>query len=295
MIAAAQHGVLDRGQLLALGFSNAAIRWRLDRGRLHRTPYPGVYVVGRPTLSREARWLATVRFCGPGAALSHGSAAALWAIGIERTGLIEVSVSYARRPRHSEIRAHRRTSFSAELVVVHRGVPVTSPALTIIDMAPRLSTRGLEAAISEADALGLVNPEALREVAVTWTRVPGAARVRETLDRRTFRLTRSELERRFLPLAAELGMPVPETRVRVNGYEVDFFWHDHGLVVETDGLTYHRTPAQQAKDSVRDHAHVAAGLIPLRFTHAQVRYDPGYVKETLGAVRQRAEIARPAA
>ena len=99
------------------------------------------------------------------------------------------------------------------------------------------------------------------------------------LDRRTFRLTDSELERRFLPLARAAGLPVPLTRQRVNGFEVDFFWPDLGLVVETDGLRYHRTPAQQARDRLRDQAHTAAGLTPLRFTHAQVRFEPGHVRE----------------
>ena len=70
----------------------------------------------------------------------------------------------------------------------------------------------------------------------------------------------------------------------LNGFKTDFHWPDLGLVVETDGLRYHRTPAQQARDRVRDQAHAAAGLTPLRFTHEQVRFDPDYVRATLAAV-----------
>ncbi len=118
----------------------------------------------------------------------------------------------------------------------------------------------------------------------------GVAALRETLDRRTFVLTDSELERRFLPIARGAGLPPPETQRMVNGFRVDFYWHELGLVVETDGLRYHRTPAQQAADRVRDQAHTAAGLTPLRFTHAQVRYERRHVEETLRTISQRLRV-----
>ena len=116
---------------------------------------------------------------------------------------------------------------------------------------------------------------------------PGLTKLRETLDRRTFVLTDSDLERRFLALARKGRLPVPETGRRVNGFKVDFFWPALGLVVETDGLTYHRTPTQQARDRLRDQAHTASGLTPLRFTHAQVRYEPDHVERTVASVVRR--------
>jgi len=100
-------------------------------------------------------------------------------------------------------------------------------------------------------------------------------------------LTDSELERRLLPIARRAGLPQPETGVRVNGFKVDFFWPGLGLVVETDGLRYHRTPAQQAKDRVRDQSHAAAGLTSLRFTYDQVAHQPGRVEATLRTVAGR--------
>jgi very-short-patch-repair endonuclease len=118
-------------------------------------------------------------------------------------------------------------------------------------------------------------------------RRPGVAILRETLTRHTFRLTDSELERLFIPLAVDAGLPVPLTRQVVNGYRVDFWWPELGLVVETDGLTYHRTPAQQAADRRRDQAHTAAGLTQVRFTHWQVRFDPRHVVKTLARVVRR--------
>ena len=108
--------------------------------------------------------------------------------------------------------------------------------------------------------------------------------LRAILERSTFVLTESELERRFLPIAARAGLSPPLTQQRVNGFKVDFYWPDLGLIVETDGLRYHRTPQQQPWDHHRDHTHVAAGLTPLRFTHWQVRYDPAHVLRTLSAV-----------
>ncbi len=73
----------------------------------------------------------------------------------------------------------------------------------------------------------------------------------------------------------------------MNGFKVNFFWPQIGLVVETDGLRYHRTPTQQARDRRRDQAHARAGLTSLRFTHAQVRFEPDQVRVTLVDVAAR--------
>lgn len=145
--------------------------------------------------------------------------------------------------------------------------------------------------INEADKYNLVTPPRLRRALDERVGEPGVAKLRHILDRRTFRLTKEELERRFLPLAARAGLPVPLTGQMVNEFEVDFFWPDLGLVVETDGLRYHRTPAEQARDRLRDQAHTAAGLTQLRFTHEQVRYEPEYVTRILAQTASRLAIA----
>jgi very-short-patch-repair endonuclease len=148
--------------------------------------------------------------------------------------------------------------------------------------------------VNEADVRGLCDPDALRAALEMLPRRGGKATLRTLLDRRTFRLTRSRLERLFLPIAERAGLPRPLTRQHVNGFEVDFSWPELGLVVETDGLRYHRTPQQQARDRLRDQAHAAAGLTCLRFTHDQVAYEPARVEATLSAVgrRLRAQSAR---
>jgi very-short-patch-repair endonuclease len=284
-LAKRQHGIVARWQLLELGFNRRAIEHRIAKGRLHPV-WRGVYVVGRPELTREGRWMAAVLACGTGAVLSHVSAAVLWEIRPKSSGPIHVTL-IARRSERPGIVAHRRTTLTDEDITQRLRIPVTTPITTLIDNAPSLSRDELEAAINEADKRNLVDPETLRAALDGRFHRPGAAALRSTLDRRTFTLTESELERRFLPLARRAGLPAPKTGVRVNGYKVDFYWPDLKLVVETDGLTYHRTPAQQARDRLRDQTHSAAGLTPLRFTRAQVKFEPDHVRTTLAAVARR--------
>lgn len=247
----------------------------------------GVYAIGRPELTLYGRWMAAVLACGPSAALSHASAAALWGIHPESSALIEVAVPVASERRCPGVRIHRRESLGLADVTRHRGIPVTNLALTLIDLARSLDPARLERAVNEADRLDLIDPRSLRAALDAYAGRPGVARLRELLDRRTFRLTDSDLERLFLPLVAQAGLTLPLTRQRLNGFRVDFFWPDLGLVVETDGLRYHRTPAQQARDHVRDQVHLAAGFTSLRFTHAQVRYEAEHVRSTLQAVARR--------
>jgi very-short-patch-repair endonuclease len=269
-------------QLKELGFGSDAIKHRVAKGRLHPV-MRGVYAVGRPQITREGRWMAAVLSCGPDAVLSHLSAAVHYGM-LRREGpKIEVSIRSRSHRKRPGITVHRRNQLSVGKVTKQRGIPVTTPATTIIDLAPRLSRDRLEAAINEADVLGLIDPERLRRATDEHTGMPGAAVLRTLLDRRTFRLTRSKLERLFLPIAAAAGLPVPLTRQIVNGYEVDFYWPELRLVVETDGLTYHRTPAQQKKDHLRDQAHFRAGLLAIRFSHDQIAHDPADVERTLVA------------
>jgi very-short-patch-repair endonuclease len=289
-LARKQHGVISRRQLLALGFSRREVERRIESGRLHRVR-TGVYAVGRPALTRHGRWMAAVLACSDGVVLSHSSAAALWRIGAEQDGMIELSLPSQSRRRRPGMLIHRRPSLQPRDVTAEYGIPVTTPVRTIIDLALRLDKPALERMINEADKYNLVHPPQLRRALEERKGEQGVARLRTILDRRTFRLTREELERLFLPLARSAGLPVPLTFQIVNDFEVDFYWPDLGLVVETDGLRYHRTPAEQARDRVRDQTHTAAGLTNLRFTHEQVKYEPDYVREILTQVAGRLAIS----
>jgi very-short-patch-repair endonuclease len=284
--AAKQHGVVLRRQLLDVGFTPSAIKHRISRGDLHPM-WRGVYAVGRPEVDKYGRWMAATLICGPAALLSHESAAELWQLRRTRAGPIHVSAPLSANHRREGIALHRRTALAAHDFTRRLGIPVTSPLCTLVDLADRLPRDPLEAAVIEADKRGLVDPDQLRRALDAIRPRPGLGLLRAVLDRETLALTDSELERRFLPLVRRAGLPPPLTQQTVNGFRVDFHWPQLGLIVETDGLTYHRTPTQQARDRVRDQAHTAAGLTTLRFTHAQVAYQAGRVESVLRTVAQR--------
>ena len=244
-------------------------------------------MVGRPELTRYGRWMAATLACGPGSALAFGSAAALLEIGSER-GVIEVSVDGSRNPRAKGVRIHRTSRLPADDVGICYAIPVTSPVRTLLDLATYLPDHALERAINEADKRDLIDPESLRRALDDRAGQPGVRTLRELLDRHTFLLTDSELEQRFARLARHAGLPAPQTSVHLNGFKVDFFWPELGLVVETDGLRYHRTPTQQNRDRVRDQAHTASGLTQVRFSHSQIRYEPEQVVTTLRRLTSRA-------
>jgi putative AbiEi antitoxin of type IV toxin-antitoxin system len=216
-----QHGVISHRQLRDLGLGRSSIRWRVNSGRLHPVRR-GVYAVGRPEMSPQGRWVAALLACGPGAVLSHSSAAALWGFGGELRGLIEVSLPPGRRSRRPGIRAHRRATLGAAEVTEHDGIPVTAPIRTLIDLATRLAPGLLERAVNEADKLERVRADILYASLDDHGGEPGVGRLRRLLDPVHFRLSDSELERAMRPVAKRAGLPVPETKAWVNEYEVDF-------------------------------------------------------------------------
>jgi very-short-patch-repair endonuclease len=281
-----RHGVVSRAQLLDLGLHPQSIKHRIRTGRLHPVA-AGIYAVGRPDLTVNGRWMAALLSCGTSAVLSHDSAAGLWGIRPALASPAHISIPAHQARRRPGVVVHRRVTLAPGDVTEREGISVTTAICTLVDIAAQLGRAELERAINEADRRGLTDPEELRWALDRMSRRPGLARMRAVLDRSTFALTDSELERRFVPIARRAGLTRPETRRIVNGFRVDFYWPDLGLVVETDGLRYHRTPAQQARDRIRDQEHLAAGLTPLRFTHAQVRFESRYVGDILATVAKR--------
>ncbi len=242
--------------------------------------------------------MSAVLACGEGAALGHRSAAALWGMGSERAGWVDVSVTRhcSMKPRSLSVpgsrrkvrlRVRSRPALRDECLASRVGIPVTTPVQTLVDLATELPDNWLERAVNEADKHDLVDPEALRDALDERSGEPGVPRLRRILDRHTFRLSDSDLEIFFRPIAAEAGLPPPLTKQLVNGFEVDFHFPDLGLVVETDGWRYHRTPAQQTRAALRDQAHTASGLTPLRFSHWQIAYEADYVCGILAETNRR--------
>ena len=240
--------------------------------------------------------MAAVLACGPEAVLSHDSAAALWKIRrTEPAAPIHVSIPLARRSSGPGLVVHRRKELSAQDVTIHAGIPTTTVECTLIDMAPRLTNRHIDAMLNEADQLDLIDWEAFSAHlnAARTRRQPGAARMQELVDERLIVLTDSELERMFLRISKKAGLAPPESGTWLNGFKTDFYWPDHGLVVECDSLRHHRTAAEQTRDRERDQAHLLAGLTPLRFTHAQIAWRMDYVASTLAAVAARQPRPQP--
>jgi very-short-patch-repair endonuclease len=225
--------------------------------------------------------MAAVLAGGEGAALSHRSAGSLWEIGGEGDGRIDISVRRRCELRRPGVRFHGRPSLRAGDILRCDDIPVTSPTQTLVDLATELNPVPLERAVNDADKRGLIDPEALREQLDRFSGQPGVRPLRHLLDKLFFQLSDSDLEIYFRRLVKAAKLSMPLSKQRVNSFEVDFFWPDLGLVVETDGLRYHRTPSAQLKDARRDRAHVMAGMTPLRFTHYEVRYEPALVRKSL--------------
>jgi len=272
-----QHGVVTRAQLLELGLTSAAIRHRRAKGRLYEI-HRGVYVVGRNELDRHGELMAAALACGPRAQLSHRSAAELWRLRAPGKGPVDVSVPDDVIRHRPGISIHQRTHLRRRYI--HR-IPVGDPVSVLIDLATCLPDDEVEDAVNEADRLDLIRTHRLRPALDQEPKRPGVGRLKRILDAQTFSRAANALERRFLAIVREAGLPVPATQRRLGRYRVDFFWPDLGFVVETDSLRHHRTAAEQTVDLGRDQAHARRGLRTLRFTHSQVFHRPDHVRAVL--------------
>ncbi len=278
-LAGRQHGVVSRAQLQRLGLERRAVGHRLERGRLHPL-HRGVYAVGHRVVSQRGRWMAATLASGEGAALSHRSAGALWGI-LRSSGTPEVTLPVERRSR-AGLRVHASVLAPDERTTLD-GIPVTTPPRTLLDLAAVLPPDRLERAVHQAEVLRLADPLSLPALLERHPGRRGTAAFRAILDGLDTgpRVTRSELEDRFLLLAAAAGLPVPATNVLVEGFEVDCLWREHRLVAELDGRAAHATLAAFERDRARDRTLQAAGWRVVRTTWRQLREEPTAVAEDL--------------
>lgn len=288
-MAASQHGVVSLAQLLAIGISREAVSARTRQGRLHRT-FQGVFAVGNPVLTQHGRWMAGVLACGPGALLSHLSAAALWGLVDQAPVVIDVA-SMPRRGRFPDgIRGHRANTITDADRTVHDGIPVTTVARTLLDLSEQVGFRRLERAFDRAEVLGLIDWSDVGDVLERARGRRGLKPLRRLLVRHDHGTTwtRNELEERFFSICdrAVLRRPLVNARLELDGWapEVDFFWPAERLVVETDGGAAHTTRQAFERDRRRDQQLTAAGYRVVRFTWRQVRYEPRSVETTLRAL-----------
>jgi len=289
-LAAAQYGVVSLAQLNALGLSDRAARSRVASGRLHRLQR-GVYAVGHSRVSREGRWFAAVLACGPGAVLSHRSAAALWDLRPSERGSVDVIAPSRSGRRRPGIDVHRGDTLRPSDTTSVRGVPCTTVARSLLDCSEVLDRRSLERALDRAEVLRLLDARALRDILTRASGRRGAATLDQLLTegRPGRTLTRSELEERFLELCdgAHVVRPAVNARVRPDvgaSFEVDFLWVRERLIVETDGFRVHRTRRAFELDRARDRRLLLAGWRVVRFTWRQVAETPAEVVATLRAL-----------
>jgi very-short-patch-repair endonuclease len=244
-----QHGVVAVWQLAAIGLGEGAIRYRAKVGRLHRIHH-GVYAVGYRKLTRQGHRMAAVLAYGPDAVLSHRSAAAHWEIG-QASYKTDVTTAQSKRSRKT-IRAHA-SNLHPEDRTTHDGIPITSIARTILDLAARSSNDQLIYLIENADRRYLLDLKALDRAIARRPHVKGVARLKAVLAAyRGPADTRSDLERNFRKLIAKAGLPEPQFNVVVAGLTVDVYWPQWKLVVELDGEPYHANPRKFESDRVRD-------------------------------------------
>lgn len=264
-LAERQWGVITRAQLIASGLGDRGIAEWVRSGRVRRL-YRGVYAFGHDRIRSEGRWLAAVMACGPGAALSHTSGAQLWEIRQSSSAFIDVTVpSQNGRIRRKGIRIHRSGRFASEEVTVRNGIPVTTVARTLLDLADVLDPQALRRAVTEAEYRGLFDRASLIAVVENNPGRRGRKLMTAAFERRHHR-TRSPLEDRFLRLVERRGVEEPESGVRIEGYEVDFVWTRVGLVVELDGAAAHGTREAVGRDRKRDRVLWRAGFRTIRLT-----------------------------
>jgi very-short-patch-repair endonuclease len=282
-LAAHQHGVISRAQLRTAGLHDRAIDRRIAAGRLHPV-YRGVFALGHTALTSEGRWMAAVLASGDHAVLSHTSAAALWELRPLGSGSIHVTVpGDPGRGRRAGIRLHRSALLGASERTVHRGIPVTTPVRTVIDLASMVRGRPLEHALDVAEQRRLVDFAELERRLAELPGRPGSPALRALLDSYTVAAfeTRSAMEERFLALCDEHGLPRPRVNTRIEGEEVDFVWREARLIVEVDGYRYHRMPSAFEDDRERDVMLSVAGWHVMRFTWKQLTGRPAWVAASI--------------
>ncbi|HEX7290397.1 MAG TPA: type IV toxin-antitoxin system AbiEi family antitoxin domain-containing protein [Conexibacter sp.] len=283
-LAAEQWGVVSRGQLLEAGVSPTTIRDRVRGGRLIRL-HRGVYAVGHARLRWEGRWLAAVLAVGPEAVLSHRDAAGLHDLRPANHARVDVTTT-ANRPDEPGIQVHRTRVLDAEDVTTVHGIPTTTVARTLVDLAGRIPHDHLARAIKEAERNRTFDLRAV-EAAMARTRGRtgrGHRALREAIAEHAalgLSATDSVLEDAFLRLAQRAGLSKPATQALVEGFRIDAAWRAQRVAVELDGWVWHRTRDAFERDRERDAVLTENGWRVVRFTYRQLTERPDRVVHVL--------------
>ena len=250
---------MAHGQLIELGLTRHAIANQLARGSLIRV-FRGVYAVGHLATNPLDRAQAALLVAGPRSVLSHGSAATLWGVWQRWDQPFEVTIAANRRP--SGLRVHQTRTLTLADVTSERGLIVTNPARTILDIAPRLTDRRLARAINDLRLRRLLTLEALDSLTERVRGRPGAKRIRAIVGVSHGEPTRSAFEDDWIRFAALYRLPHHEMNVNVCGHRVDVLFTPDRLIVELDGWDSHRTKRAFEADREQDAEILARTGIP---------------------------------
>jgi very-short-patch-repair endonuclease len=288
-LSASQHGVVSLRQLRELGMTRGRVAKRIESGRWRRV-HPSVVAVSHAPLTRHGFYLAAVLACGPGAALSHRECAALRGLRQSNRSRVDVTSPGRRGRGRRGIEVHSGATLSPEDVELVDGIPCTTVARTLLDLAEVVSARQLERACDQADRLRCFDLKAVERQLARANGRRGAATLRSLLDDklRAPTQTRNKLEERFLALCRTGGLPQPRVNEWIAtepiGYEADFLWREQRLIAEVDGRDVHTTRLAFEHDRRRDQRLMLAGYRVVRFTWRQVTEDPATTLDTLRAL-----------
>jgi hypothetical protein len=284
--AARQHGVITLRQLLDFGLSAPGVRHRVASGALHRV-HAGVYAVRYEHLTFRGRYMAAVLACGVDSGVSHRSAARLR--GMRPTSRHGVDVISPRRPgrKRAGIDAHTSSTLLARDIEDVDGIPCTTVARTLLDLAAILPRRAVERMFDQAEVLQVLDAVEIGDVLARAGQHRGAGVLNAVLEHHApaSTLTRNDLEEAFLGICDAAGLPRPAVNAWIalepTGYEADFLWREHRLIAETDGRDAHTTSKAFEHDRRRDQRLMLAGYRVVRFPRRQVFEDPASVLATL--------------
>lgn len=281
-LAAAQHGVVATWQLYVLGFTAREVQGRVRSGRIHRV-HRGVYAVGHTKLTARGHWMAAVLACGEDALLSHLSNAGLRTFLPDGRAVIDVTVPGRSRHARGAIVVHHARTLHPDDIDVYDGIPCTSVARMLLDVAETAPFRHLERAFEAAE----------RERRLDMTKVQeliDRSRGRAGLKPLTALLAqfqepapheRSRLESRFFRLCRGAGVALPAVNAWVGEFEVDMLWASAKVIVELDGWGTHRTRQAFERDRARDVRLQLMGYRVLRFTWRQLAQEPDVLLEAV--------------
>jgi hypothetical protein len=289
-LALGQHGVVALRQLVELGLSASAVRSRVANGRLHRV-HRAVFAVGHANLTRDARLMAATLACGPGAALSHRAVGTKWDLGLPGRPWVDVTAPGMRGRRRPGIRVHGAATLAARDVTAIDGIPCTTLARTLLDIAEDATRREVERACDRAEMLRLLDMTAIDDVLARANGRRGATLLATVLSEHRVgsTLTRNELEERFLAICRDVELAPDSVNAWIaypdgGGAEADFLWRAQRLIVEVDGRDVHTTRRAFEADRRRDQQLLLLGWRIVRFTWRQVMFEPAYVAATLRAL-----------